>query len=151
MSLRLSISVATQTLSLHEGHRLLRQWPCSTSRFGLGFTPGSNCTPLGRFRVKEKHGAGAALGTIFKSRKPVGEWRPGDETSSDLVLTRILWLEGLEHRNANTYDRYIYLHGTNDEQRIGQRRSHGCIRLSNAHMVEVYDLVPEGTEVWVNE
>jgi L,D-transpeptidase YbiS len=151
MSLRLSVSVATQQLRLYEGQHLVKQWPCSTSKYGLGHKEGSNMTPLGRFRVKEKHGAGAAEGTIFKSRLPVGHWAPGDETVSDLVLTRILWLEGLEPRNANTFGRYIYLHGTNDEGRIGQRRSHGCIRLSNAHIAELYDLVPEGTEVWVNE
>jgi L,D-transpeptidase YbiS len=151
MSLRLSVSVATQTLSLWEDRRLVKQWPCSTSSYGLGFDEGSNCTPLGHFRVKEKHGAGASWGTIFRSRQPVGQWSPGQETVSDLVLTRILWLEGLEARNANTFQRYIYIHGTNDERRIGQRRSHGCIRLSNAHVTELYDLVPEGTEVWINE
>jgi L,D-transpeptidase YbiS len=149
--LRLSVSVATQTLSLWQGQRLLQQWPCSTSKFGLGYTEGSNCTPLGHFRVKEKHGTGADWGTLFKSRQPTGSWQPGQETQSDLVLTRILWLEGLEQRNANTYSRYIYLHGTNDELRLGQRRSHGCVRLSNAHIIEVYDLVPEGTEVWIDE
>jgi lipoprotein-anchoring transpeptidase ErfK/SrfK len=151
MNPRLSVSVATQTVSLWQGQQLLKQWPCSTSQFGLGFKEGSNCTPLGHFRVKEKYGAGADWGTVFKSRQPVGSWQPGDDTQADLVLTRILWLEGMEERNANTLGRYIYFHGTNDEKRIGQRRSHGCIRLSNQHIIQLYDQVPLGTEVWINE
>ncbi len=149
--LRLSVSVATQTLQLWEGQSLVRQWPCSTSKFGLGSTEGSLRTPLGHFRVKDKHGEGASWGTIFKSRQPVGQWAADGDTEEDLVLTRIMRLEGLQAHNANTYDRYIYLHGTNDERRIGQRRSHGCIRLKNEHAIEIYDLVPEGTDVWIQE
>lgn len=148
--LRLEISVATQCLQLWEGVRLLRQWPCSTSKFGIGFTEGSNKTPLGHFKVEEKHGADAPLGTIFKARKPVGQWQ-GEKVEDDLVLTRILRLGGLEQRNANTFDRYVYIHGTNDEARIGQLASHGCVRLRNQDMVDLYDLVPEGTEVWIGE
>jgi len=130
---------------------MVREWPCSTSRFGLGFTEGSLRTPLGRFVVKEKHGHGAAWGTIFKARQPVGCWKPGDDTKEDLVLTRILRLDGLEARNANTFDRFVYIHGTNDERRIGQRGSHGCVRLTNDAVIELYDSVPEGTEVWIEE
>jgi len=148
---RILVSVAKQTLQLWEGTRMIGEWPCSTSRFGLGFTEGSLRTPLGRFVIKEKHGEGAAWGTIFKARQPIGCWMPGDDTREDLVLTRILRLEGLEPRNANTFDRYIYIHGTNDEQRIGQRGSHGCVRLKNDAMIDLYDLVPEGTEVWIEE
>ena len=128
-----------------------KEWPCSTSKFGIGFKEGSLRTPLGRFRVNEKHGADTPWGTIFNSRLAIGQWRPGDDTEADLVLTRILRLEGLEPRNANTFDRYIYVHGTNDERRIGRTGSHGCIRLRNHHMIEVFDLVPVGTELWIEE
>ena len=148
--MHLQVSIATQQLELWDGTRLVKSWPCSTSKFGIGFTEGSNKTPLGQFAVKEKHGTGAAPGTIFKSRKPAGLWQ-GEKLLDDLVLTRILRLEGLEEKNANTFDRYIYIHGTNDEQRIGQRASHGCVRLRNEHMIELYDLVPEGTQVWISE
>lgn len=148
---RLSVSVATQVIRLWDGQRLVKEWPCSTSKFGLGFTEGSLRTPLGHFRVREKLGGGAPWGTIFKSRQPVGEWKPGDDTSGDLVLTRIMRLDGLQEQNGNTFDRYIYIHGTNDEQRIGQRGSHGCIRLKNSEMIELFDLVPEGTDVWIQE
>lgn len=148
---RLEVSVGTQRLRLFDGVRLVREWPCSTSKFGIGSVEGSNKTPLGCFVVKEKHGHGAECGTIFKSRQPVGRWTPGMDTKSDFVLTRILWLHGLEARNANTFQRYIYIHGTNDEQHIGRPASHGCVRLRNRDVIELFDLVPEGTPVWISE
>ena len=94
---------------------------------------------------------GAESGTIFKSRKAVGRWTPGMDTTSDFVLTRILWLHGLEPRNANTFQRYIYIHGTNDEKGIGRPGSHGCVRLKNRDVIELFDLVPVGTPVWIGE
>lgn len=148
---RIEVSVATQRLALWDGHQLVAGWPCSTSKFGLGFTEGSQQTPLGAFRVGEKHGDGAPAGTIFKSRQPVGLWTPGMDTTGDLVLSRILWLDGLEKRNANTRARYIYIHGTNDERAIGRPASHGCVRLRNADMIALYERVPAGTPVWIVE
>ena len=148
---RIEISAGAQRLRLFDGFRIVREWTCSTSKYGLGFTEGSNKTPLGSFEVKEKHGDGAAPGTIFKSRQPVGQWTPGMETQSDLVLTRILWLGGLEPRNANTFQRYIYIHGTNDEASLGRAASHGCIRMRNREVIELFDLVPVGTPVWIDE
>jgi lipoprotein-anchoring transpeptidase ErfK/SrfK len=143
----LRVSVAAQTLEVRTGEgELLRTFPISTSRFGLGAEPGSFRTPAGRFRVGAKIGDGAELGAIFKSREPTG----GNGLNSDdedLVLTRILWLEGGEPHNANTRDRYIYIHGTNHEDAIGQPASHGCIRMKNADIVELFDLAQSGTEV----
>ncbi len=150
-SLRIEVSIGQQLLRLYDGHRIVRDWPCSTSIFGIGFTEGSNRTPLGSFVVKEKHGDGAENGTIFKSRQPVGRWTPGMETRSDLVLTRILWLDGLERRNANTFQRYIYIHGTNDEASIGRAASHGCVRMRNRDVIALFDQVPVGTPVWIEE
>jgi L,D-transpeptidase YbiS len=149
--MRIAVSSATQTLRLWDGHRLLKQWPCSTSKYGIGFVEGSNKTPLGHFSIAEKHGHGAALGTVFKARVPVGLWKPGQATKEDLVLTRILRLEGLEPRNANTFTRYIYIHGTTDEHGMGKPGSHGCVRLRNDHMIELFDLVPLGTLVGIDE
>ena len=99
----------------------------------------------------EKHGAGMPLRTIFKSRKAEGEWDRDARTDDDLILSRILWLEGCEERIANTKARYIYIHGTNGEPQIGQRASHGCIRLRNADVAELHDLVGVGTPVWIGE
>jgi L,D-transpeptidase YbiS len=148
---RIEVSIGTQCLRLFDGRRLVREWACSTSRFGIGFTEGSNKTPLGAFVVREKHGGEAVYGTIFKARQPVGRWQAGDVVEGDLVLTRILWLAGDEGRNANTYDRYIYIHGTNDEPGIGRAGSHGCVRMRNGDVIELYDAVPVGTPVWIGE
>ena len=150
MPLRLEVSVATQRLQLWEESRLIKEWPASTAKAGVGFTEGSMRTPLGQFRIKEKIGGSAPKGTIFKARQPVGVWQ-GEKVTDDLILSRILRLDGLERRNANTWDRYVYIHGTNDEPGIGRPGSHGCIRLTNDHMIELYDLVAEGTEVWIDE
>lgn len=96
--------------------------------------------------MAEKIGAGAPLWAEFKSRQPTGRIsEPGGET--DGVLTRILWLQGLDPENANTRDRYIYFHGTNREDLIGTPASHGCVRLRNGDMAELFDLVAEGTTV----
>ncbi len=148
---RIEVSVGTQTLGLWDGSRLVRQWPCSTSKFGLGFSEGSNRTPVGAFRVSEKHGGGLGLRTVFKAREPVGEWDPADGAAGDLIVSRILWLEGMEARNANTRERYIYIHGTNEEGRIGRIGSHGCVRMRNADVAELFEAAPVGTPVWIEE
>ncbi len=146
---RIEVNVGPQRLTLWDGSRQVKSWPVSTSKFGLGTKEGSFKTPLGAFQIREKHGEGAEWGTIFKGRKAVGLWKPGDETEEDLVLTRILWLDGLQPHNANTFERYVYIHGTNGEDRIGRPASHGCVRLANSDMIELFDLVPVGTPVWI--
>jgi lipoprotein-anchoring transpeptidase ErfK/SrfK len=148
---RIEVSIGTQTLGLWDGTRLVKQWPCSTSKFGVGFREGSNRTPLGAFRVAEKHGEGMSQRTVFKARAPAGEWNPADPSTDDLIVSRILWLEGAEGRNANTKDRYIYIHGTNEERRVGQTGSHGCVRLRNADVAELFEAVPVGTPVWIEQ
>jgi lipoprotein-anchoring transpeptidase ErfK/SrfK len=140
------VDIPRQMLDLRHRGELIKSWPVSTSRFGLGFEPGSFKTPTGHFAVQEKIGADAPLWMEFKSRQPTGNLAaPGGE--QDGILTRILWLSGLDEQNANTRDRYIYFHGTNREDLIGTPASHGCIRLRNADIAELFDLVPEGTRV----
>jgi L,D-transpeptidase YbiS len=146
---RIEVSISNQRLTLWDGFRQVRDWPVSTSQFGIGFQEGSLKTPVGGFVVREKIGDGAKSGTIFKSRQPVGCWQSGMSTDEDLVLTRILRLDGIEKQNANTFDRFIYIHGTNGEDRIGRPASHGCVRLRNQSMIELFDLVPVGTPVWI--
>jgi L,D-transpeptidase YbiS len=140
------ISVRKQQLVLRAGRKKLAEYAISTSRFGLGSEEGSFKTPLGKFRIAEKIGDGMPLGTVFKSRRPVKATKKAlrDE---DLVMTRILWLHGLEPGNANTHARYIYIHGTNHEEKIGLPDSHGCVRMKNADLVELFDTVTEGTSV----
>jgi len=142
----LRVDVARQTLYLLSNGAVVKSWPVSTSKFGLGSEPGSFKTPLGRFRVCEKIGGDAPAWAVFKSRVPTGEIAaPGGE--ADGVLTRILWLDGLEESNRNTRERYVYIHGTNQEHLIGQPASHGCIRLRNGDVIELFDMIPAGTEV----
>ena len=145
--MKIEVSVPRQTLRLHDDDgSLVREYPCSTSRFGLSSAPGSHHTPLGRFRIAQMIGHDAEPGTIFKSREVTGVW-DGTPADVDHVLTRILWLDGQEPHNANTRDRYIYIHGTNQEHLIGTPASCGCVRLTNADVVDLFSRVGEGTEV----
>jgi L,D-transpeptidase YbiS len=140
------ISARTQKLTLKSGPKKLKAYPVSTSRFGLGTKEGSMKTPTGKFRIAEKIGDGIPVGTVFKSRRPVKATKKllRDE---DLVLTRILWLDGLDPGNTNTHERFIYIHGTNHEESIGEPASHGCIRMRNADLVELFELVSTNTPV----
>ena len=140
------VSIRDQQLTLNENEKPIRTYPVSTSRFGIGTEEGSLKTPVGRFRVGEKIGSEIPSGTVFVGRVPLepGEAPPPTE---DLVMSRILWLDGLEERNANTRDRFIYIHGTKHEDKIGTAASHGCVRMRNADVIELFDLVDEGTQV----
>jgi transposase-like protein len=151
MNLRRSIEISIdhQELRVLEDGQIIVTFPVSTSAKGTGFKPGSLRTPTGRFRIAQAIGDGEPWGTIFKGRVPVGVWRPGDGTEGDLVLTRILTLDGLDPRNRNTLSRYIYLHGTNDEEHIGSPASHGCVRLRNDDMIRLFGLMKEGDQVQI--
>jgi L,D-transpeptidase YbiS len=143
---KIRISVRRQQLVLKSGRKKLAEYPVSTSRFGLGSKEGSFKTPAGKFRIAEKIGDGMAAGTVFKSRRPV-KTTPKLLREEDLVMTRILWLDGLERHNANTHDRYVYIHGTNHEDEIGTPASHGCVRMKNADLLELFERVKVGTPV----
>jgi len=145
---KIHIRVSGQQLDLTEDGRVLKSFPVSTSLFGIGSEPGSFKTPSGRFCIGEKIGAGAVPGAVFKSRIQTGVIG-SEELVEDLVQTRILWLHGLDEQNANTRDRYIYIHGTNHESLIGTASSHGCIRMRNADVIELFDAVEEGVEVFI--
>jgi len=147
---KIDISLKNQQLTLTRDGEQLLSFPISSSRFGIGTEEGSNKTPLGNFRIAEKIGRGAAPGTVFKSRIPLRPDDPLPETE-DFVTTRILWLDGLDTENANTRDRFIYIHGTRHENKIGTPDSHGCIRMRNADVIELFDLVDETTQVVIRE
>ena len=140
------VSIRDQQLTLNQNEKPIRTYQVSTSRFGIGTEEGSLKTPVGRFRVAKKIGSEMPSGTIFVGRVPLepGEAPPPTE---DLVMSRILWLDGLDERNANTRDRFIYIHGTRHEDKIGTAASHGCVRMRNADVIELFDLVDEGTPV----
>jgi hypothetical protein len=155
----LIVSIAEQTVSLFEQNKFVKKFPCSTSRFGVGQTEGSNCTPLGLHRIAKKIGAGEPAGTVFKARKIVGRTSQ-PEFADAKITTRILWLEGLEPGlnkgfngdvNVDSHARYIYIHGTADQSSIGTPKSYGCIHLADADLIPLFDLLPGGTMVWVSE
>lgn len=144
----IDISIDDQQLRLIEDGTVKQAWPVSTALKGAGCQDGSHRTPVGRFRIAEKIGAGQPSGTRFRGREPIGVW-DGRESGDDMILSRILWLEGLDPENANTRDRYIYIHGTNHEDRLGRPCSLGCVRMANRDIIELYDLIGEQTEVTI--
>jgi L,D-transpeptidase YbiS len=144
------ISIRNQRLTLKEGETLVRTYPVSTSRFGIGTEEDSMKTPIGRFRVAEKIGDGLPSDIVFQSRVPLKADDPLPPTE-DLVMSRILWLDGLDEHNANTRDRFIYIHGTKHEDKIGNPASHGCVRMRNADVIELFDLVDKGALVVIEE
>jgi len=121
----------------------------STSKFGLGSTQSSRKTPLGKMRIAQKIGGGAPSGAVFKSRKRTGEILKPNAPGRDPIVTRILWLAGNESHNRNTYGRYIYIHGTPEEYKIGQPASYGCIRMKSKDVIDLYNRVGLGAEVTV--
>lgn len=147
---RIEISLDDQVLRVIAEDSTLKTFRISSSAKGMGFIEGSYRTPTGNFEICEKIGADAPIGTIFKARKPDGIWNSENTYDEDLVLTRILRLAGKDLENQNTYDRFIYIHGTNQEDRIGQPASHGCIRLSNDDMIELFDIIPNQTQVFIH-
>ncbi len=146
----LELSTDDQRIDLLRGDRVVASYPVSTAAKGVGFVAGSYRTPYGRFRVVEKIGQNEISGTVFRAREPLGLWLPGNVTSEDLVLTRILRLEGLDPENANTKDRCIYIHGTNREELIGNPASWGCIRMRNTDILDLYRQLPEGTPLVIH-
>lgn len=153
---KIRIYLDTQTLELLDDDVLLRRYPVSTAKNGAGELSGSFCTPRGKHRVRAKIGSGQPINTVFVGRRPSGEVYSPELGKSipgrDWILSRILWLSGCEPgRNrlgpVDTMRRYIYIHGTADEVAIGSPASHGCVRMRNPDIMELFDLVPAGTPV----
>ena len=151
----LHVNIQPQSLYLVKNQIISSMYRISTSRYGTGNQNKSFKTPLGIHRIMEKIGAGAPPGRIFRDRKDTGENWHSEITDKNLILTRILRLEGLEPdinrgEGIDSYDRYIYIHGTNREDLIGTPMSHGCICMKNNDIIELFDNVPENTIVIIN-
>jgi lipoprotein-anchoring transpeptidase ErfK/SrfK len=153
---RITIDLDTQRLSLSDGEALARVYAVSTGLNGAGERNGSGRTPRGLHRVRMKIGDNCVPGTVFRARRPTGEvychalatrW-----PDRDWILTRILWLTGVEPgRNrggeVDTFRRYIYIHGCSPAEPMGEPRSHGCIRMRDLDLIELFELAPAGTLV----
>lgn len=144
---RVVVSVPEQRLVVLDEGRPMAMYPISTSKFAIGDMPGSRGTPLGELEIAKKIGDAAPSGTVFKSRKRTGEILPPDAPGRDPIVTRILWLKGLEAQNANAYGRYIYIHGTPEERNIGRPASYGCIRMRSSDVIQLYNVVGWGARV----
>lgn len=146
---RILISAADQRMVVFRDEEKIAEYPVSTSKFGLGSRPNSNATPLGLFRIKKKIGDGAPAGAVFKSRRLTGEVIAVDAPGRDPIVTRILWLDGLEAGNKNSFGRLIYIHGTPEERNIGLPASYGCIRMRSIDVISLYDTVGTGAKVLI--
>ncbi len=155
--MQININISTQTLELlDDAGALLKRYAVSTAANGAGEENGSYCTPRGRHIIRAKIGAGQPVNTVFVKRRPTGEIYTPELGAAfpgrDWILTRILWLSGCEPGfnrlgNRDTMRRYIYIHGTPDSTVLGKPGSKGCVRLRNADLLELFDLIAVGTEV----
>ncbi len=154
------INIKEQQLTLWQNDILLASYPVSTGKNGVGEQAGSERTPRGKHYIRAKIGAGAPLGMAFKGRRPTGEicmhFTKENAPKRDWITSRILWLCGREvGKNrlgtVDTFRRYIYIHGTPDWEPMSIPRSHGCIRMRNTDIIELFDLIPPFTSVTINE
>src|SRR6266513_6102385 len=143
------ISTREQKLALLDRGNVMAIYPVSTSKFGLGDWRGSRFTPLGQLHIAERIGDNAPPGTVFKDRRRTGEIVMANFPGRDPIVTRILWLRGLEAQNANAFGRDIYIHGTPEEWKIGSPASYGCIRMRSNDIVQLYNIVGIGAAVTI--
>jgi lipoprotein-anchoring transpeptidase ErfK/SrfK len=143
------VSTREQKLAVLDRGNLLAIYPVSTSKFGLGDWPGSRFTPLGKLEIAKKVGDNAPPGAVFKDRQRTGEVVLANSPGRDPIVTRILWLRGLEAQNARAFARDIYIHGTPEEWKIGSPASYGCIRMRSSDVIQLYNIVGVGAGVTI--
>src|SRR6266567_4466302 len=141
------VSIPDQTLALLDGEKVLARYRVSTSKFGTGDTVGSYRTPLGTLFVSGKFGDHLPVGTVIKNRTPTGEVIEVDAPNRDAIVSRVIWLRGLESQNSAAHDRCIYIHGTPEERHLGRPVSFGCIRMRSRDVITLYDSVHIGMQV----
>jgi lipoprotein-anchoring transpeptidase ErfK/SrfK len=144
---RVVISVRDQKLILISNGTIAATYPVSTSKYGLGDAWGSLATPLGLLQVAQKIGDHAPMGAVFHNRRWTGEILQPNTPGRDPVMTRIIWLRGLQASNSHAFNRCIYIHGTNEEKLIGRPASFGCIRMRSSDVFALYNQIPLGTPV----
>lgn len=145
------VSVKDQKLGIYDDGKLVRKYAISTSKFGIGDQPGSYRTPLGKHEVIAKIGHGLPTGAVLKSRSWNGEVLKPNAPGRDPIVSRILWLRGMENSNRNAMNRFIYIHGTTEENRLGKPASYGCIRMGMKDVVDVFEEVSIGAKVVVTK
>src|SRR5215470_8254794 len=143
------VSVPDQVLALVDRGKLIARYSISTSKFGTGDSAASYCTPLGTLFVSAKIGDRLPCGAVIKNRIPTGEIVAVDAPGRDPIVSRVIWLRGMETQNEKARDRCIYIHGTPEERRIGKPASFGCIRMRSRDIIDLYDRVHIGTHVLI--
>jgi hypothetical protein len=146
---RVVISVKDQKLAVLDRQTPIAVYPVSTSKYGVGDWPRSYRTPLGELEIAQKIGDGMLPGTVFKDRRRTGEIVGVNAPGRDPIVTRIIWLRGLELQNANAFRRDIYIHGTPEERNIGLPVSYGCVRMRSEDVIKLYDVVGRGAHVTI--
>ena len=141
------ISIPEQRMVVYKDATPLAEYSVSTSKFGVGDRPRSYATPLGNLEVGRKIGDGAPAGAVFKSRRRTGEVLAPDTPGRDPIVTRILWLRGMDPENRNAFSRDIYIHGTPEERNIGRPVSYGCIRMKSRDVIDLFNTVGTGAKV----
>ena len=159
MTYKIDIDISQQRLYLKQNDDLIKSYPISSSKYGEGSTENSNMTPLGLHVIKEKIGTNVPINTLFISRintkRTVNIENSRNKTKDDHITSRIMWLDGLEEgknkgKGVDSYSRYIYIHGTHEEGLIGEKASHGCIRMLNNDVIDLYNYVSIGTKVYIS-
>ena len=155
------VDISEQILLVYNSENfILKSYPISTSKYGIGNKANSNKTPIGKHIIANKIGYNAPIGTIFKARINTGKiatiYTDNTDKKEDLITSRILWLRGLENgtnsgKDIDSYNRFIYIHGTNEEGLIGNPASHGCVRMNNKDVIELFELIEEKTVVYIQE
>ncbi len=145
------VSVADQRIAIVENGMVIARYAVSTSRYGVGDGFNSFATPLGYMEIAGKIGEGAPLGAVFRNRRWTGEVLRPNAAGRDPIVTRILWLRGLESCNENAFSRNIYIHGTPCERLIGRPASFGCIRMRSRDVVQLFNMMPVGARVEISE
>jgi lipoprotein-anchoring transpeptidase ErfK/SrfK len=150
-SVQLVVSVSDQKLAVVVNGKIFKDYRISTSRYGEGDNWGSWRTPTGMLQIAGKIGASAPAGAVFSRRQVTGEVLPANAPGRDPIVSRIIWLRGLEGANRNAYKRCIYIHGTPQEAFLGRKASFGCIRMRSTDVIEVFNWVNVGTPVAILE
>ncbi len=146
----IAITLRDQKLTYVKDGKKVKEYPISSSKFGIGTRYGSNKTPYGLHSVSDKVGAGHPVGAVFKGGRPTGEVVPVNAKGRDPIVTRVIFLDGHENANDNTDQRRIYIHGTPEERNIGRPASYGCIRMRSTDIIDLYKHVGRGTPVLID-
>ena len=143
----LVVSIPEQKLAVVMKDKVYKSYRISTSRYGEGDALGSWCTPIGRLAVATKIGGSVPLGGVFQRRRYTGEVLSVNAPGRDPIVSRIIWLRGLDYTNKNAFHRCIYIHGTPEEDSLGKKASYGCIRMRSSDVIEIFNWINIGTEV----